>query len=158
MKPFEALMKGFTMATGLPMQISVDDSCSLETEGMIITMQYRQESDDIVIFAPVMTPDEDETLPNGVLRKALELSYNGKGTHGAFLGLFEGALVLSDAVSTQGLNVDILCAHIIAFTEIAQSIAHELETVLTEQGGYESQKKDEGNGESLYGANIVLKV
>ncbi len=158
MKPFEALMKGFTEATGLPMQISVDDSCSLETEGMIITMQYRQESDDIVIFAPVMTPDEDETLPNGVLRKALELSYNGKGTHGAFLGLFEGALVLSFTISTHGLNVDILCAHIIAFTETAQGIALELENILAEEGGYEVQNKDDGNGESLYGSNIVLKV
>jgi len=158
MKPFEALIKGFAEATGLPLQIAADDSCSLETEGMIITMQYRQESDDIVIFAPVMTPDENETLPNAVLRKALEFSYNGQGTRGAFLGLFEGALVLSIAVPTHGLDVNSLCIRIIAFTETAQGIALELEKILTEGGGYEVQNKDERNGESLYGHNFVLKV
>ena len=158
MKPFEALIKGFAEATGLPLQVAADDSCSLETEGMIITLQYRQDNDDIVLFAPVLTPDEETNIPASVLRKALEFSYNGQGTRGAFLGLFDGALVLSVAVSTHGLDVDLLCARIIAFTETAQGIALELERILAEEGGYEAQDKDEGDGESLNWRNIVLKV
>ncbi len=131
MKPFDALIKEFAETTGLPLQVAGNDSCNLEYEDIIITMQYRHASDDIVIFAPVLTTDEYETLPNGVLFRALELSYNEEGTRGAFLGMFEGALVLSVSLSMNWLDAAQLCARVLTFAETAQDIALELETILS---------------------------
>ena len=156
MKPFDALIKEFAEATGLPLQVAEDDSCCLEYEDIIITLQYRQANDDVVFFAPVMTPDEDETLPNGVLRRALELSYNGQGTRGAFLGMFDGALVLSVSLPMNGLGADQLCARVQNFAETAQGIALELETVLSTGEDYTPKKSQ--HDEDLFGTNITFKV
>jgi hypothetical protein len=105
-----------------------------------------------------MTPNGGEVLPAGVLRKALEFSYNGKGTHGAFLGLFEEALVLSIPLSMNELDADSLCARVLAFTETAQGIALELERMLSEEGGYVIQKQDDGMGVKLTEPEILFKV
>ena len=156
MKPFDALINEFAEATALPLEVAADDSCSLEYENIIITLQYRQASDDVVIFAPVLTPDEEETLPNNVLRRALELSYNGKGTRGAFLGMFDGALVLSVSLPLHGLDVDLLSARIMTFAETAQGIALELETVLSEEEDYTPKKSHQD--EVFLGTNITFKV
>ena len=71
MRPFDALISAFAKTTGLPLQVAADDSCTLEYDELLITLQYRQEQDDVVLFAPVMTPNEGEVLPAGVLRKAI---------------------------------------------------------------------------------------
>ncbi len=156
MKPFDALIKEFAEATGLPLQVADNDSCNLEYQDIIITMQYRQASDDIVIFAPVLTTDEYETLPNGVLRRALELSYNGEGTRGAFLGMFDEALVLSVGLPMNGLDADQLCARVLAFAETAQGIALELETILSTGEDYTPKKSQQD--EDFLGTNITFKV
>ena len=124
MTPFETLIKNFAEETGLPLQIEADNSCSLESDEMIITMQYRQDNDDIIIFAPVMAPDDNEKLPYSVLKKALEYSYNGKDTHNAFLGMFNGALVMSIALPLSGLDAASLGIRILDFTDTAQRIAN----------------------------------
>ena len=143
MTPFETLIKDFAEKTGLPLQVEADNSCSLETDDMIFTMQYRQENDDVIIFAPVMTGEDNEKLPYGVLKKALELSYNGRGTRNAFLGMFDGALVLSITLPMNNLDADSLGIHILTFAETAQGIALELKNILVEEGGFEPQNKKE---------------
>ena len=155
MKPFEALIKEFAETTGLPLQVAEDESCSLEYEDIIITMQYCQASEDVVFFAPVMTPDDDETLPNGVLRRALELSYKGERTRGAFLGMFDGALVLSVSLPLNGLDADQMCARVLAFAETAQGIALELQATLSEGEDY-TPKSQQDDG--FLGTDITFRV
>ena len=158
MNLFEALIKELAEATGLPLQVSADNSCCLESDDMLITLQYRQECDDVVFFAPILTPDEDEQIPAGVLRKALELSYNGIGTHGAFLGLFNGALVLSVTFPMNGLDAHLLGARILAFTETAQGIALELESVLLEEQGFDVQQRSKENSEMITEQQMLFKA
>ena len=92
MTPFESLIAEFAKNTGLPLEADAQESCSLETEDLVITLQYRRERDDVVLFAPVSEPGEE--LPPETLRAALELACNGKGTRGNYLGLFAGTLLL----------------------------------------------------------------
>ena len=99
MTPFESLIAEFAKNTGLPLEADAQESCSLETEDLVITLQYRRERDDVVLFAPVSEPGEE--LPPETLRAALELACNGKGTRGNYLGLFAGTLLLRQGHARQ---------------------------------------------------------
>ena len=158
MNPFETVIKDLAEITGLPLQVEADDSCTLETNDMMITMQYRRELDNVIIFAPVMVAEEEERLPYGVLQKALELSYEGKGTHNAFLGMFNGALVLSVLLPMNGLDADSLAVRILAFTDTAQGIALELENVLDNEGGFERQNKDASEENGAMNRDMIFQV
>lgn len=95
MNPFESLIADFSAKTGLDLAPDERQGCFLETEGILITIQHRQDADDIVIFAPVTDPDASERPTRAMLEKALALAYNGTGTSGANLGMFNGELILS---------------------------------------------------------------
>ncbi len=139
MNPFEALIEELKQVTGLPLEVSQENSCSLENDGLVITMQYRQSSDDLVLFSPILMPEENEELSPEVMKRALELAYNGDGTRGGFLGLFEGSLVLSVFLPLEDLDAGGLATRILAFTETAQGVLAELE---------ELPARDEDNDEA----------
>ena len=117
MTPFESLIAEFAKNTGLPLEADAQESCSLETEDLVITLQYRRERDDVVLFAPVSEPGEE--LPPETLRAALELACNGKGTRGNYLGLFAGTLLLSRFMPFDGLTADALGESVLAFADAA---------------------------------------
>ena len=120
MTPFESLIAEFAKKTGLPLEADAQESCSLETEGLVITLQYRRERDDVVLFAPVSEPGEE--LSPETLRAALELACNGKGTRGNYLGLFAGTLLLSGFVPFAGLTADALGDRVLAFSAAALAV------------------------------------
>ena len=120
MTPFESLIAEFAKNTGLPLEADAQESCSLETEGLVITLQYRRERDDVVLFAPVSEPGEE--LSPETLRAALELACNGKGTRGNYLGLFAGTLLLSGFVPFAGLTADALGDRVLAFSAAALAV------------------------------------
>lgn len=120
MTPFESLIAEFAKNTGLPLEADAQESCSLETEDLVITLQYRRERDDVVLFAPVSEPGEE--LPPETLRAALELACNGKGTRGNYLGLFAGTLLLSGFVPFAGLTADALGDRVLAFSAAALAV------------------------------------
>ena len=43
MTPFESLIAEFAGKTGLPLEADERDACSLETEGLVVTLQYLRE-------------------------------------------------------------------------------------------------------------------
>ena len=129
MTPFDSLITQFAKSTGLPLEVAADNSCTLETGGITITLQYRPEHDDIAIFSPVAIQDGATGFPAATLKRALELSFNGTGTQGGFLGLFEDALILTAFIKLNGLDADILAVRILSFTDTAQGIALELADV-----------------------------
>lgn len=125
MNRFEAIISELAAATGLGLAVDAQDSCSLITGETIITMQYRRDLDDVVIFAPLRDGDDALSLP--VMQKALELGFNGAGTHGCFIGLFNGALVLSTFVPLEGMTAQSLGERILAFADVAADVEDSLE-------------------------------
>ena len=120
MTPFESLIAEFAKKTGLPLKVDGLESCSLETEGLVITLQYRRERDDVALFAPVSEPGEE--LPPETFRAALELACNGKGTRGNYLGLFAGTFLLSSFIPFDGLTADALGDRVLAFSAAALAV------------------------------------
>lgn len=89
MNAFTKLLNEFSKLTGLETEADSDNSCSIETDGgVIITIQYLANTNELVIFAPVTDPDKFDKLDYSVLKTALELSYNGEGVKGNCLGMF----------------------------------------------------------------------
>jgi hypothetical protein len=120
MTPFESLIAEFARTTGLPLEVDERDACSLETEGLVVTLQYLRERDAVALFAPVTEPGED--LPPETLRSALALACHGEGTRGNYLGLFEGTLLLSGFVPFDGLAADALGERVLAFADAALAV------------------------------------
>ncbi|MCR5084396.1 MAG: type III secretion system chaperone [Succinivibrionaceae bacterium] len=119
MGTFSQLISDLSRETGLGLEVDADNTCSLEFEGMIIVIEYREEADDVALFVPVTDPDRTYNVSPPVLRKALELGFNGEGTGGNFLGMFNGTLVMSRTVPFTGLGHQRLAALLAEFSERA---------------------------------------
>ena len=137
MTPFETIVSELATATGLAIQVDAQDSFALVTDGLVVTVQYRRDSDDVVLFAPLDSGKED--ISPAQMRKALELACHGKGTRGNFLGLFDGALILSRFVPFEGLTSQKLGSLIIAFADAAIAV----ESALSEDEGGNGAKHAE---------------
>ena len=131
MTPFESLIGEFSKETGLPLEADAGESCSLETDGLVVTLQYRRERGDVAIFAPVSEPGAD--LPSETFRTALMLACNGEGTRGNFLGLFGDALILSAFVPFEGLTAATLGDRVLAFADAALAVRAALAAPAAEQ-------------------------
>ena len=131
MTPFESLIGEFSKETGLSLQADAGESCSLETDGLVVTLQYRRERGDVAIFAPVSEPGAD--LPSETFRTALTLACNGEGTRGNFLGLFGDALILSAFVPFEGLTAATLGGRVLAFADAALAVRAALAAPAAEQ-------------------------
>ncbi len=137
MNPFESLIADFAKMTGLPLSPDARNGCALETDGLFITIQYRTEADDIVIFAPVTDPEAAERPTKAMLEKALSLAYDGKGTSGASLGLFDSELILSVHIPMQGLDAETLGVKLAAFADAAVSARAEIAAAVDVTDGVE---------------------
>ena len=126
MNQFESLIADFAKMTGLPLSPDARGGCALETDGLFITIQYRAEAGDIVIFAPVTDPEAPERPTKAMLEKALSLAHDGTYTAGATLGLFDGELILSVRLPMQGLDAETLGAKLAAFADAALSVRAEI--------------------------------
>jgi len=124
MSPFESLIHDFAASTGLPLEIDAQDACTLETDGLFVTIQYRRDRDDVALFSSVSDPGA--ALPPETLRTALGLACNGAGTRGNFLGLFDGALLLSTFLPMEGLTAESLAPRILAFADAAVAVREAL--------------------------------
>lgn len=126
MNAFDKLIADFAEMTGLGIAPDDRQGCILEAEGMLITIQYRQNADEVVIFVPVTDAEAEVPLTKEMYAKALSLSYDGKGTGGASLGLFDGNLILSTHIPMQGLDAESFGAKLSAFTDTAISTRAEI--------------------------------
>ncbi len=133
MTPFSTLISSLAASTNLPLEIDAQDACTLETDGLFVTLQYRRERDDVVLFAPV-TEAGDELSPE-TLRTALTLACHGEGTKGNFLGLFDGTLILSTFAPLEGLTPESLGAKVLAFADAALDVRDALAAPAHESGG-----------------------
>jgi hypothetical protein len=126
MTSFQQLLSEFAEATGLALVPDAQDACSLEAGDLVLTVQYLRESGEIAFFAPVAEAEADGSFPPPVLRKALELAYDGRKTGGAFLGLFSDALILSLRLPAEHMDARDFAVRLTAFAEAAEGLAAEL--------------------------------
>ena len=144
MNTFESLVADFAKMTGLPLSPDERGGCALETDGLVITIQYRAEADDIVIFAPVTDPEAPERPTKAMLEKALALAHDGTYTAGATLGLFDGELILSVHIPIQGLDAETLGAKLSAFADAAVSVRAEIAAAAVSAGAGGGEVGGEG--------------
>lgn len=121
MTKFETIVKEMAEATGLPLELDEKDSVSVEADGVVVTVQYRRDHDDVALFAAVAEDADDATC-----RAALGLALHGKGTRGNFIGLFDGSIVLSSFAPLEGMTAETLGEHLLAFTDAAAAVRAEL--------------------------------
>ena len=133
--------------TGLPLSPDERGGCALETDGLVITIQYRAEVDDIVIFAPVTDPEAPERPTKAMLEKALTLAHDGTYTAGATLGLFDGELILSVHLPMQGLDAETLGAKLSAFADAAISVRAEIAAAVDVTDGVEGDGGEGGRSD-----------
>ena len=54
---FTRLLADLAALTGLEAAPNENDSCTMETDGLAITVKYRQDTDDVIMFVPVTDPE-----------------------------------------------------------------------------------------------------
>ena len=69
-RTFGVIIEEFAHETGLGLEIDDKGSCSVITGETIVTIQYREDMDDVALFS-VVTPPEDAMSP-AVMHKALD--------------------------------------------------------------------------------------
>ena len=52
MSAFNKLMEEFSAATGVDTVVDGERSCTLEADGILVTLQYLEDADEVVLFAP----------------------------------------------------------------------------------------------------------
>ena len=100
---FEKLVAEFVEKTGVKTDGAGPNSIDVIADDVMVSAQYRPDRDDCVIFTlPVEDLEPDERM----LRRALEIAADGEGTHGHFLGMREGMLVLSSVIRPGELSAE----------------------------------------------------
>ena len=57
-RTFDAIIEEFAHDTGLGLEIDDKGSCSVITGETIVTIQYREETDDVALFSFVTAPED----------------------------------------------------------------------------------------------------
>ena len=132
MNSFETLVADFAEKTGVEPYKPGADNFDVEADGVVVSALYRAERDDCVIFT---LPLED-AVPNAtMLRRALELSANGDGTDGHFLGLREGMFMLSAVLPLAGLSAEEFGLRLLALAAASKRVTDALSRASAESGG-----------------------
>ena len=123
LNPFETLLADFAEKTGVAPLGTGANSVDVVADGVLVSAQYRPELEDCVIFTlPVADLEPDAAM----LRRALELSANGDGTFGHFLGMTEGMLVLSSVLPLRGLSTEDFGKRLLDLAAASRSVAEAL--------------------------------
>jgi len=126
MREFEGLIEKLTRISGLQMEIDDNNSVTLEYGDLMITLQFRDECQDILFLSEISDGYKYLNLSRQLFRHALKLSFAGIGTYGNFLGLLKDELVLSKSVSITNLSAEALAKHLLAFAKNASTVRDEL--------------------------------
>ena len=123
MTPFSSLVAEFSEKTGVTLGKPGADSFDIIADGILVSVQYRPDKDDCIIFTLPLGDMEPEPA---MLRRALELAANGAGTGGHFLGIREGMFVLSAIVPLAGMSADAFGQRLIALADISHRVGEQL--------------------------------
>lgn len=141
MDSFETLLSEFCEKTGLALQSSKDGSVDLVVDGFDVSVQYRSDKDDCVLFTLPLYDTEPEPC---MMRRALELAANGAGTGGHFLGIKEGMFVLSSVVKMDGLSAEVFAERLISLANTTRRVAESLASAVAEDVVERVEKEESG--------------
>lgn len=114
-------LKAFGLSIGIEgLTLDEDQSCTLIVDDLMFTLQWKSESQALLVYAPV--GQIDMANPNTAqLLEILEANCLGMGTGGLALGLQPsfGAVVLSGQLPTRNLEPVVLEHYITFFVEMA---------------------------------------
>lgn len=143
MNAFETLIADFAEKTGLTFDLAGSDSVDVVADGMVVSVQYRPDRDDCIVFT-LPLGDEEPTAP--MCRRALELAANGAGSGGNFLGIKEGVFVLSSVLPLDGLSAETFAKRLISMVEISRRVAETLLLATVEGMAESDEPPSEGDG------------
>ena len=123
MTPFSSLVAEFSEKTGVTLGKPGADSFDIIADGILVSVQYRPDKDDCIIFTLPLGDMEPEPA---MLRRALELAANGAGTGGHFLGIREGMFVLSAIVPLAGMSAEDFGKRLIALADVSHRVGEQL--------------------------------
>lgn len=139
MNSFETLISEFCEKTGLALQSGKDGSVDLVVDGLDVSVQYRQDKDDCVLFTLPIHDTEPEPC---MMHRALELAANGAGTGGHFLGIKEEMFVLSSVVKMEGLSAEAFAERLISLANMTRHVAESLASAVAEDVAKYVEKED----------------
>ena len=155
MNSFETLISDFAEKTGLS-QLSVKDgSVDLVVDGLDVSVQYRQAKDDCVMFT---LPLDDTEPDDRMMRRALEISANGAGTGGHFLGIKEGMFVLSSVARLGGFSAEDFAERLLALAAATRSVAEALVSAVAEGLAEDGDAGETGSVPAADAAESPLNV
>jgi hypothetical protein len=103
---FSPVLQAFGTSLGIE-GLALDEygSCTLSIDEVMLTMQWKSESQTLLVYAPVGMIDKND-LGKALLVELLEANCLGMGTGGLALGLHPalGAIVLSGQLPTHNLE------------------------------------------------------
>ena len=103
---FTPVLQAFGASIGVE-GLALDDhqSCTLAIDDVMLTVQWKQDSEVLLVYSPVGMIDKNAVNAD-LLLQLLEASCLGMGTGGLTLGVQPefGAIVLSGQLPTQNLN------------------------------------------------------
>lgn len=132
MKMFESLIAEFSEKTGQELAPAADGSVSIEADGVLITVQGREERGDAVMFA---FPAGDMKPEPATMARALELGAHGAGTDGFYLGIAGGEFVLSGVLPLEGASAEDFATRLLALAAASAKVASAMARALAEYAG-----------------------
>ena len=155
MNSFDSLISDFAEKTGVPLDSARASAGSVDlvVDGIDVSVLYRPDRDDCVMFT---LPLGDMVPEPPMERRALELSANGAGTDGHFLGIKAGAFVLSSVASVNGLSAEDFATRLVSLANATRRVAESLALAVAE--GLSDAGDSPANGEGVAEANPYLRV
>lgn len=141
MDSFKTLISEFCKKAGLALQPGKDGSVDLVVDGLDVSVQYRPDRDDCVMFTLPLYDAEPEPC---MMRRALELAANGAGTDGHYLGIKEGMFLLSSAVKIDGLSADDFAERLISIANATRRVAESLASSVAEDVAEHVEREEAG--------------
>ena len=121
--PAEELLREFSEKSGVDIELDEGGAASLTVDGVGVTAQFRAQTGDVVVFT---LPLDDLQVEEPMMRRGLELSAHGIGTDGFYLGLQEGAFVLSGVMPLEGLGAEEFARALLRLAAASRSVASAL--------------------------------
>ena len=139
MDAFETVITKFCEDAGLARPPIKDGSVDFVVDGLCVSVQYRPDRDDCVMFTLPIYDTEPEPC---LMRRALELGVNGAETGGHFLGIKEDMFVLSSVVKLDGLSAEGFAERLVSLANATRRVADSLSAAVAEEVAEHAERED----------------
>ena len=155
MSTFETVISDFCEAAGLALPPIKDGSADFVVDGLSVSVQYRSDRNDCVMFTLPLYDTEPEPC---LMRRALELDVNGAATGGHFLGIREGMFVLSSVVKVDGLSAEEFAERLVSLANATRRVADSLAATVAEDVAARAEREESRDGAGGAPEEFAIRV